>query len=178
MDRSPLGPAPITERPQGLLELLGLKNGGQYPQHMSELLAPTFDLGSWYRQWQKEVRAPADVTFTNLGTSFLLDTVPAGEVWFVHEVNVRSTAAVSNLVTQLGIEVWTSDSTGFVECLLNGYIQPYPGTATTRVSCVARFTGDPVLLRPGTPIYMGPTVLAGSTFPVMTPRLIVTRCGM
>lgn len=174
---SPLGPAPLTERPQGLLDLLGIQSGGRYPQHFTEQLLPVFEIGYWYQQWQKEVVEGPSTTFTNLATMFQIFTVPDGQVWLVHQVNIRSLASVAGTVAQLSTEIWTSaTSTGLQENLLQNTVIS-PASASSRVSGSANFA-PPIVLQPGTGVWMGPSVLQGSTFPAIIPKMIITRCGM
>lgn len=43
-----LGPTPLNSIPGGLLDFFQIKNGGQYPQHLVPVLAPTLELMDWY----------------------------------------------------------------------------------------------------------------------------------
>jgi hypothetical protein len=42
---------PINRTPLGILDFLGIKNGGQYPQTMPAVLSPTWDMHRWYLEY-------------------------------------------------------------------------------------------------------------------------------
>lgn len=176
---SPLGPAPVTERPQGLLDLLGIKNGGQYPQHLaSDWLLPIFDLGNWYQQWQQELQVFPTTALGNIASLQTVTTVPTGELWLVHDLALRSSAAIAATMTAFGLEVWGSDSTGAALSQL-AVTEPLTTTAagTSRVAFMQQYP-EPRLILPGTPIWMGAWLFTGTGAPAVNVHLRFTRCGL
>ena len=81
------GPPPLTTRPEGLLSSLGIQSGGQYPQHLLSDLAPTYELGGWYREHQQIfARASLGAGPYSRGNLIDLFTVPDGELWVVNRI--------------------------------------------------------------------------------------------
>lgn len=81
-----LGPPPIQTLPSGLLGLLGIKNGGQYPQNIDPTLQPTIDLLDWYLQTNSEVVFSGPVSLTTVGNTLITPfTVPAHEYWAIND---------------------------------------------------------------------------------------------
>lgn len=90
------GPPPLTARPEGLLASLGIQSGGRYPQHLVDQLLPTYDLGSWYREYNQTFRS-ATVNMAGTGVSGILDTglsVADGEIWVVNRLGMLLDGAV------------------------------------------------------------------------------------
>lgn len=84
----------INRLPRGLLDFLGIRSGGRYPQQLSEQLLPMMDLGSWYKSanvFQLQCVGETAVANTNAGLftfitptpAFATFTVPQDEVWIV-----------------------------------------------------------------------------------------------
>ena len=80
-------PPPINRWPLGLLGFLGIKNGGRYPQHLSELLLPTWDQAFLY------LNAAAEYSAINANPPAVGNTplfgVPLGECWYVHNFSLQ-----------------------------------------------------------------------------------------
>jgi hypothetical protein len=85
-------PPPINRQPLGLLGLLGIKNGGRYPQHISETLLPTFDLERLYYSGAS-ITAGASLVLNATGF-FEIGRVDQNEVWFVEHFCCFSTAVL------------------------------------------------------------------------------------
>jgi len=84
------GDPPLTSRPEGLLDLLGIQSGGRYPQTLSPVLAPTFELGPWYSEYNQTFRT-SNFDPNALGVGLYFDTglqVPDGELWIVNRVAI------------------------------------------------------------------------------------------
>jgi len=77
-------PPPLTTRPEGLLDLLGLQNNGAYPQHLAyQQLVPTLDLLRWYLEAQADfinTTVTCNASGFHTGTDL---TVPNGEHWIL-----------------------------------------------------------------------------------------------
>jgi len=101
-DRSGLPPPPLGARPEGLLDLLGIKTGGKYPQHLAYELVPVVNLFGIYLQ-------QAATTILSSGGSCgavgLVATdaiiVPATENWLVLNAEIASDGAVLGTITAL-----------------------------------------------------------------------------
>jgi len=77
----------LSNFPQGLLGLLGLRSGGATVGAFSETLTPTLDLFDFYVQLRRESRALTQFAVA-AGTQLFVEAVPPGEIWFVTEFNV------------------------------------------------------------------------------------------
>lgn len=87
-------PPPLTTRPEGLLDLLGLQQNGRYPQHLeTNMLGVGLDLLRWYL----ESRATFKTGTLASAAGFVTDNpnliVPASEHWLVLQFNVQAQAA-------------------------------------------------------------------------------------
>lgn len=173
----PLGPAPITERPVGLLDLLGIKNGGQYPQHMaSDWLLPTFDLLPWYLQQQQETLKFTPPVLGNILSMQAVTTVDQGQCWWVHDVAMRSTAAWAGTLTQFGVELWGADSSNLAVTPI--VATPIYTPATSARLLFMQQLPTPRLLLPGTPITIGAHAFAGTSAPTIDLYLRITRANV
>lgn len=107
-----LPPPPLTVRPVGLLDFLGIQSGGKHPASLVRELLPVLTLTDWYRESQIEVVQGTAANVSGIASFVGLATVPAGEVWMVQSVDLFSTAAIPATVTSfnacLGESVVTS----------------------------------------------------------------------
>lgn len=91
-------PLTIQRYPRGLLDLLGSKSNGQNPVQLAQVVAPVIDVSALYQFDLVEQRA-ATTNAANLpgawGVTGSNLTVPAGELWLVHNLSL---AANTNLV--------------------------------------------------------------------------------
>lgn len=169
-----LGPAPITERPIGLLDLLAIKNGGQYPQHLaSDWLLPTFDLFDWYAQFQSETLKFTPSVLGNIASMQSVTTVDQAEVWWLHDVAFRSTSAFAGTLTQFGVELWVGDSSNLAVSPL-AQTPIYTPATSFRLLYMQTFA-RPRLLLPGSPISIGAFAFAGTAAPTIDVYMRVTR---
>lgn len=91
-------PPPINRLPLGLLSLLGIKNGGRYPQSLGQQLAPCFELLGWYLQSNSQsLSLNGNVTAVGFNANWW--TVPVGQTWAVLSTVVNSAAALGAGVT-------------------------------------------------------------------------------
>jgi len=101
-DRSPLPPPPLGARPEGLLDILGIKTGGRYPQHLHEVLQPGLDLtGVYLAQAATSVLSSGG---TCSGTGLVATDaiiVPSTENWLVLYGEIASDGAVTAGITAL-----------------------------------------------------------------------------
>ena len=75
---------PINKHPSGLLGFLGIKNGGRYPQAMTDFLQPVMELRDWYLS-ANEVAPRVDFQdIDNIGYQAYY-TVPISEYWVINQ---------------------------------------------------------------------------------------------
>lgn len=92
------GPLTIQRYPRGLLDLLGSKSSGENPTDLVPAVQGTIDLSYMY-QFEKVELVNATTNVVNLtgawgvtGTAF---TVPAGELWLLHNLTVTANAQLA-----------------------------------------------------------------------------------
>lgn len=112
-------PPPLTARPEGLLDLLGLQTNGAYPQHLSyNSLDCGIDLLRWYLESRATFKT-GNIT-TGAGGTFYTDgtnlTVPAGQHWVLLNFSVVSTASTG--ATGAKIVPARANSSGLTRVLL------------------------------------------------------------
>jgi len=84
---------PIQKAPSGLLDFLQLKNLGQNPRDLSDVVSPVLALNDWYGAGEVELRdgsalpLTSGVRYCSLNAILGLQ-VPDGEVWRVREFSV------------------------------------------------------------------------------------------
>lgn len=87
---------PIQQIPGGLLGFLQMKNAGRNPSVLPDELAAVLEMRDWYWQTFPLIAAGVDAAIAAAGLVDKL-TVPAGEYWAVHDVEIVATlAAASN----------------------------------------------------------------------------------
>lgn len=98
-------PTAINRLPLGLLGFLGIKNGGQYPTDLNQVLQPVWDLQLLYASANSDilsqttaVNALGTLSFTNL-------TVPNGEAWLVMQLDAKSTTLTAGQTLQHAIVI-------------------------------------------------------------------------
>jgi hypothetical protein len=92
---------PITNIPQGLLSLLGLRDFGSVPRFCDLSIAPGIDITQFLLLNREELNSPAIAmsTVTSVGDATTL--VPAGELWYVHAQSVGSAVLAAGETLQL-----------------------------------------------------------------------------
>lgn len=75
------GVSGINRVPQGLLGFLGIKNGGENPKQLSNVLVPTWNTTALYQYGNSEVSTVL-VAINAVGSQAYV-TVPAGEMWAI-----------------------------------------------------------------------------------------------
>lgn len=101
-DRSPLPPPPLGARPEGLLDLLGIKTGGRYPQHLGSELVPVLNLAELYLAQASTTILSSGGTLSAVGlvaTDVLI--VPATENWLIRTCEIASDGAVTAGITSI-----------------------------------------------------------------------------
>jgi hypothetical protein len=84
----------INKAPIGLLDFLGIKNLGQYPNELSPTLAPCFELLEWYlSEYQEAIVASA--AFAVVGAYQAYHLVPNNETWAVLAASMNSQAVLA-----------------------------------------------------------------------------------
>jgi len=79
----------LNRHPLGILDFLGIKNGGQYPVTLGQQLAPTWDLSRFYLDnAATQTRTTGTLTNAARGTTIAVGAaVPAGQIWYVDLVS-------------------------------------------------------------------------------------------
>jgi len=95
-----IGPPPINTLPVGLLDLLGIKTGGEYPRDFPPVLAASLELMPLYLAARSERLVATPFTRNATGFSAVTDLqVPAGEYWWVQDATLRAVTGVGEAVT-------------------------------------------------------------------------------
>lgn len=91
-------PGQINRLPDGVLGFLGIKNFGQMPRDLSQVLSGSWELRDFYLNVNPTYGASSLVALA-LGGSFAF-TVPNNEIWWVTDFSVfhNAAAASSNVV--------------------------------------------------------------------------------
>jgi len=84
----------ISRIPAGLLGFLGIKNAGQYPSDISQVLLPTWDLASLYLQYGAQLGG--DSGTVNVSGYNVVATCPPGEVWCLHNLAMSVTTGAGD----------------------------------------------------------------------------------
>lgn len=109
---------PLNIIPPGFLGFLQLKNFGKNPSEVPEVIAPTFDMLSWYMQGEAVPMAGTDATractsdldgFVALTSNTI--TVPDGEWWFVHNVYLYASLPAATTEFFSGSPCWFNANT-------------------------------------------------------------------
>lgn len=87
----------ISRIPTGLLGFLGIKNGGEYPQRLINLLSPTWDLASLYLN-TNEIRFASVDAVIGTGYNVVLQPNP-GEVFVLHEASASYVNAAGEAIS-------------------------------------------------------------------------------
>jgi len=93
----------ISRLPFGLLDFLGIKSGGRYPDQLLPTLQPTWDLQPFQTIWDERVAFDVSTPLLPAVLNFVPNTivVPQTELWLVHQVHcfVQTDAAETITVT-------------------------------------------------------------------------------
>jgi len=141
----------INKLPLGLLGFLGIKNGGRYPEELSNILSGTWDLGPLYLNANSETRA--DVLAIAAIGSQAFWTVPTGEAWWVQLASAATGTLGAGVTIELGLQ--TTDAAGLVTIA----VSPMSGPRTVGARC-AQSLPQPVLVGPGATFGINCTQLA------------------
>jgi len=88
-------PAPLNRQPLGLLGFMGIKNGGENPRTLANVLQPVIDLTSLYTI-PASVIGSSSSTFTATGLTLwgpALQTDP--DVWVIHNASIYVDASTA-----------------------------------------------------------------------------------
>lgn len=106
-------PPPLTNRPEGLLSLLGIQNAGRYPQHLqTEWLQPGIDLMRWYIEAEQDYPGTTQNLNAAGFTSFF--QVPNDEQWIFLNMACETPGNLANAVNQLTLCKANSLGTGVI----------------------------------------------------------------
>lgn len=98
-----LTPPVMSKLPIGLLGFLGIKNGGQYPQTLGNVLLPQIELldmiASNYRVPSIFVSNPVAIGFTPQTLNAVAVVVPPGELWYLMSASVSVFTGVGDSIT-------------------------------------------------------------------------------
>jgi len=137
-----LPPPPLTVRPVGLLDFLGIQSGGKHPQSLARELLPVLALTDWYRESQVEVIQGTAANCSSIASFVGLVTVPAGECWLVQSVDLFSTAAIPAGVTSFNACLGESVVTAVCRNVLN---DPRPANLVGSTGTLFRSVWTPPL---------------------------------
>ena len=100
---------PITNVPQGLLSLLGLRDFGSVPRFCELSIAPGIDVTQFLLLNREEVVSGALAMSSLNSVGSPVTTVPAGELWYIHAQTITSAtlAAGETIGLQPGL-IWGS----------------------------------------------------------------------
>jgi len=102
-------PPPLTNRPEGLLSLLGIQNAGRYPQHFAnEFVRPTLDLLRWYMEAEQDY--PTLTQNVTAAGFTMFQTVPVDEQWLLLGGSCETAAALGN--ARKNIQLVKANTTG------------------------------------------------------------------
>jgi hypothetical protein len=158
-------PTPINNIPGGLLSLLGSKGGGSYPNLLADVVASVLDISQLYLAINREQVSGAAVNAA-AGTQGFVDlTVPAGELWWVHDFTIGSRmGATQTLTAACGYQQNANQSAFMVGDFVSLAVNAYGKIRAARV---------PLLLPPSS-IPCAITQAQANT-PTLTPTLAITR---
>jgi hypothetical protein len=97
-DRLP--PSPINTLPIGLLDLLGIKSGGEYPRDLSQQLGSSIELLDFYLNARAENLSSGGFTVAATGFQTVAAfAVPANELWWVHRYSLRYVTGAAEAIS-------------------------------------------------------------------------------
>lgn len=73
----------ISQFPRGLLALLNVQSGGRAPNDLSEIIAPSVDVGKFFEAQLMVQQSATDAT-PSAGNNPVI-TIPANEIWIVYQ---------------------------------------------------------------------------------------------
>ena len=136
----------IQNLPLGLVGLLGIKSGGQYPRDLANTVAPVLDIEKWIQYGNYE-EAGVDIAALN-GTGFKAfagnSTVPTGELWVITGSLIQKTAQNAAGQTLQFAAAATADLTSAAQLLGD----PSPRTSGVNTQPAAKYDYG-TILRPG-----------------------------
>lgn len=100
----------LNRHPVGILDFLGIKNGGMYPQELGTVLAPTWDLRRFYLDnGATHVRTTGNLTNADRGTTLSIGfAVPVGEMWYVDRVSFTTALFAAGQSCQISFNLQKS----------------------------------------------------------------------
>jgi len=83
-----LTPPVISRLPLGLLDFLGIKSGGRYPDTLVSNLQPVWELAKYQTIWDERSAFDVSTTLAPAGLNFIPYNIviPQTEMWLVHQV--------------------------------------------------------------------------------------------
>ena len=100
------GLSPVNALPEGLLDMLGVNNLGQYPNALSRAIQGQLDLlPLLMAQRTVQLLEAGPLTLTGVGATLCTTTVPANEIWYVRAYAWVGTLTAGMTAT---IRVWSS----------------------------------------------------------------------
>lgn len=101
-----LPPPKIGNLPSGLLDFLGIKSMGAYPQELNQFIVTDLNLMPWLANatCTEVIVDPLRAAFNTVGLAGYtsgtdVNRVPAGEIWLIEHYCVRATLAADQLLT-------------------------------------------------------------------------------
>lgn len=161
---------PITNPPKGLVSLLGLRDLGGVPRALLGDMQAGIDVTQFLLVDRECIFMNPNPTPAAVGAGVAF-TVPAGELWYVHDFGIRSAALLAGERIQITTLVTTLSSTGGGSSCPNGTI----GTSSnvgSRTSCHIR---ESFWLNPGSSLTWQVLDIATAGTIELTPVAIISR---
>lgn len=76
-------PRPVQALPEGLLDVLGVKNAGRYPDELAGSIVGTLDLAELFNMQRYQLVVESALSLTGVGSTLTALTVPTNEIWWV-----------------------------------------------------------------------------------------------
>lgn len=154
----PLPPPPLGARPEGFVDLLKIKAGGRFPQHLADdWLLPTFDLSAWYQDLQA-VTVRATLVNNALGATVAIATVPQGECWAIRQASIIGLSNAPAGITRLGAEIVYTDTNSNPI----GVLVVTPVGAGPDIIAAGQSINPPIILQPGQQLVGNSTTWVGA----------------
>lgn len=159
----------INKAPVGLLDFLGIKNFGQYPVSLGQVLVPTFELLQWYlAEYGESIAASAAYAVNGYQAFF---TVPSNETWVCVAAGMNSQAVLGAGQVMHGVVATTRGPNPGVQV-------PLATTGVRAATGAVAYSGFEglVFLPPGATIGVQGIELAGGPI-TLTVSAVVVKCG-
>jgi hypothetical protein len=161
---------PITNPPKGLVSLLGLRDLGGVPRVLLGDMQAGVDVTQFLLVDRECIFMSPNPQVSAVGAAAAF-TVPAGELWYVHEFGIRSAPLLAGERIQMTTLATTLSATGGGASCPNGTI----GTATNVGARTACHIRQSFWLNPGSTLTWQVLDIATAGTIEISPIAIITR---